>query len=64
MNNYNTDHKTYSEFNKSDKHNYKAVKHNTSILFNKKIKKLVIKPLKHLYSDTGKARHFTPAAQE
>ena len=64
MNNYNTDNKTYSEFNKSDMHNYKAVKHNTSILFNKKIKKLVIKPLKHIYSDTGKARHFTPAAQE
>jgi hypothetical protein len=34
------------------------------VLFNKKIKKLLVKPLKHIYSDTGKSRHFTPAAQE
>ena len=37
---------------------------NSPILFNKKLKKLVIKPLKHIYSDTGKTRHYTPAAQE
>lgn len=37
---------------------------NTPILFNKKTKKLVLKPLKHIYSDTGKTRHYTPAAQE
>jgi hypothetical protein len=37
---------------------------NSPVLFNKKIKKLVIKPLKHIYSDTGKTRHYTPAAQE
>jgi len=37
---------------------------NSPILFNKKHKKLVIKPLKHIYSDTGKTRHYTPAAQE
>jgi Mitochondrial ribosomal protein (VAR1) len=37
---------------------------NTPILFNKKMKKLVVKPLNHIYSDTGKTRHFTPAAQE
>jgi len=37
---------------------------NSPILFNKKMKKLVIKPLKHIYSDTGKTRHYTPAAQE
>jgi len=37
---------------------------NSPVLFNKKMKKLVIKPLKHIYSDTGKTRHYTPAAQE
>lgn len=37
---------------------------NTPDLFNKKIKKLEVKSLKHIYSDTGKTRHFTPAAQE
>src|SRR5690348_18480318 len=34
------------------------------VLFNKKIKKLLVKPIKHIYSDTVKSRHFTPAAQE
>lgn len=37
---------------------------NSPILFNKKIKKTIVKPLKHIYSDTGKPRHYTPAAQE
>jgi hypothetical protein len=37
---------------------------NSPILFNKKMKKIVIKPLKHIYSDTGRTRHYTPAAQE
>jgi hypothetical protein len=37
---------------------------NSPVLFNKKMKKLVIKPLKHIYSDTGESRHYTPAAQE
>jgi hypothetical protein len=37
---------------------------NSPVLFNKKMKKLVIKPLNHIYSDTGKTRHYTPAAQE
>jgi Mitochondrial ribosomal protein (VAR1) len=64
MNNYNNEYKTYSLFNKSNLHGYKATKNNTPVLFNKKIKKLVIKPLKHIYSDSGKTRHFTPAAQE
>lgn len=40
------------------------VQDNTPLLFNKKIKKGVVKPLKHIYSDTGITRHFTPAAQE
>ena len=36
----------------------------TPLLLHKKIKKGVVKPLKHIYSDTGITRHFTPAAQE
>jgi hypothetical protein len=38
--------------------------YNTPILFNKKSKNIVIKPLTYIRSDTGKTRHFTPAAQE
>lgn len=38
---------------------------NLPILFNKKNKKVsIIKPLTLIESDTGNARHFTPAAQE
>lgn len=37
---------------------------NLPILFNKKIKKVIIKPLNYISNDTGKSRHFTPAAQE
>lgn len=36
----------------------------TSFLFNKKSKKLILKPFKHRYSDTGPTRHYTPATQE
>ena len=36
----------------------------TSFLFNKKSKKLILKPFKHKYSDTGPTRHYTPATQE
>jgi len=50
------------QFNKSNEYSETLI--NTPILFNKKIKKLIVKPLKHIYSDTGKTRHFTPAAQE
>ena len=34
------------------------------ILFNKKSKIVISKPLIYIESDTGKTRHFTPAAQE
>jgi len=34
------------------------------VLFNKKRKEIVIKPLTYVRSDTGKTRHFTPAVQE
>jgi hypothetical protein len=36
----------------------------TSFLFNKKSQKLILKPFKHRYSDTGPTRHYTPATQE
>lgn len=34
------------------------------ILFNKKSKVVITKPLTYIESDTGKTRHYTPAAQE
>jgi hypothetical protein len=40
------------------------VENNTPVLFTKKIKKTVNKPLTYIINDTGKTRHFTPAAQE
>ena len=40
------------------------VKNNRPILFNKKTKKIVNKPLTYINNDTGKSRHFTPGAQE
>ena len=38
--------------------------YNTPVLFNKKSKRYVVKPLTYINSDTGITRHFTPAAQE
>jgi hypothetical protein len=63
MNNYNNEPKINSQLNKSNGFDH-LTKNNTPVLFTKKIKKFVIKPLKHIYSDTGRTRHFTPAAQE
>ena len=40
------------------------VKNNRPKLFNNKIKIIVNKPLTYINNDTGKTRHFTPAAQE
>jgi hypothetical protein len=40
------------------------IKNNTPLLFNKKIKNIVIKPLIYVRNDTGKTKHYTPAAQE
>jgi hypothetical protein len=37
---------------------------NTPILFNRKSKKIITKPLIYIKNDTGFTRHFTPAAQE
>jgi hypothetical protein len=64
MNNSKKEYQIDSQFKISDLYNYKAANDNTPLLFNKKIKKGVVKPLKHIYSDTGITRHFTPAAQE
>ena len=35
-----------------------------SDIFDKKIQKSVIKDLTHATNDSGKSRHYTPAAQE
>jgi hypothetical protein len=53
--------KTQLSFNELNSFN---VERNTPLLFNKKSKNIVIKPLTYVRSDTGKTRHFTPAAQE
>jgi hypothetical protein len=37
---------------------------NTPVLFNKKNNKTLVKNLTHALNDTGKTRHYTPAAQE
>jgi hypothetical protein len=46
----------------------KLIKHNlennTPLLLKKKTKNIIIKPLTYIRNDTGKSRHFTPAAQE
>ena len=42
----------------------KKEEYNTPLLLKKKSKKIVPKPLTYIKSDTGKTRHFTPAAQE
>jgi hypothetical protein len=47
------------------KNNNNNIENNIPLLFKKKISKnLVMKPLTYIRSDTGKTRHFTPAAQE
>jgi len=40
------------------------IENNTPLLLQKKTKNIVIKPLTCIHSDTGKTRHYTPAAQE
>jgi hypothetical protein len=40
------------------------IEDNTPLLLRKKSKKIVTKSLTYIRSDTGKTRHFTPAAQE
>lgn len=37
---------------------------NTPIIFEKKSKKILVKSLTHINNDTGKTKHYTPAAQE
>jgi len=38
--------------------------YNTPAIFNKKINKAINKPLEYISNDTGKTRHYPPAAQE
>jgi len=37
---------------------------NTPLIFKKKQKRSLIKTLDYIHSDTGKIRHYPPAAQE
>jgi hypothetical protein len=37
---------------------------NTPVIFNKKLNKSNLRKLNYIYADSGKAKHFTPAAQE
>ncbi len=49
---------------KDQSENPKIIDINKPIIFNKKSKIVVSKPFTYIQSDTGKTRHFTPAAQE
>lgn len=53
--------KIHLSLNKLKKFN---LENNTPLLLRKKSKNIVSKPLTYIRSDTGKTRHFTPAAQE
>ena len=44
--------------------NSQLIEKNEPTIFNKKRKIVIEKPLTYIESDTGKTRHFTPAAQE
>jgi len=37
---------------------------NTPVIFNKKLNKSSLKKLDYIYTDSGKIKHYTPAAQE
>jgi hypothetical protein len=37
---------------------------NTPVIFNKKLNKSNLKKLDYIYADSGKIKHYTPAAQE
>ena len=41
-----------------------SVVHDTPEIFNKKRNKVLNKPLEYITNDTGKTRHYPPAAQE
>jgi len=50
--------------NNEQENNYEIMRRNEPSIFNKKSKIVIEKPLRYIESDTGKTRHFTPAAQE
>lgn len=52
------------EMNTYDSRKDNHISSNTPILFKKKNKKNIVKNLTHVFNDTGKTRHYTPAAQE
>lgn len=54
--------KTKSDLlNLSRENNFKD---STPIIFNKKLNKSKIQNLEYIYTDTGRIKHFPPAAQE
>jgi hypothetical protein len=54
----------FSEKVENQEKKHENINTNKPILFNKKSKIVISKPLTYIESDTGKTRHFTPAAQE
>ena len=50
--------------NNEQENNYEIMRRNEPSIFNKKSKIVIEKHLRYIESDTGKTRHFTPAAQE
>jgi len=42
----------------------KSVNPTTPVIFNKKLNKSNIQKLNYIYNDTGRVKHFPPAAQE
>lgn len=55
---------SYSEKIENQEKKQNKINTNKPTLFNKKSNIVISKPLTHIESDTGKTRHFTPAAQE
>lgn len=55
---------SYSDKIESQEKKHNKININKPTLFNKKSNIIISKPLTHIESDTGKTRHFTPAAQE
>jgi hypothetical protein len=55
---------SYSDKIENQEKKHDKINTNKPTLFNKKSKIVISKPLTYIESDTGKTRHFTPAAQE
>lgn len=42
----------------------KSIDYNTPVIFNKRLNKSNIRKLDYIFNDTGRVKHFPPAAQE